>query len=295
MSGGRARRHRRHARQDDDDRHDHRGARTPPGREPTGVVGGRVGTWGGNLRFGATGCSSSKPTSTIGRSSRSRRPSRWSRTSRPITSTSTPTSPTSTARSSKFVAPARTIVLCADDRARIALATPSTARGHPLRRCTRPMRGSSRVDVRTEGGGSLFEVEYDDEMLGEVELSVPGLHNVLNALPRSRAVSRSASTSTAMAPGLAAFRGVERRFQRLGTAGWRRRGRRLRASPDGDPRDARGSASARFRAGASSRRSSRTSTRARATSRASSARRLLRRTPCSSPTFIRRASSRFRA
>jgi UDP-N-acetylmuramate--alanine ligase len=74
------------------------------------------------------------------------------------------------------------------------------------------------VDVRTEGGGSIFEVEYDDELLGEVELSVPGMHNVLNALAAIASGLSLGVTVEAMLPGLAAFRGVERRFQRLGSA-----------------------------------------------------------------------------
>jgi len=55
-------------------------------------------------------------------------------------------------------------------------------------------------------------------MLGEVELSVPGLHNVLNALAAIGSGLALGVTVEAMRPGLAAFRGVERRFQRLGVA-----------------------------------------------------------------------------
>ena len=43
--------HRRHAREDDDHRDDHRSARVR-GRNPTGIVGGRVAAWGGNLSAG---------------------------------------------------------------------------------------------------------------------------------------------------------------------------------------------------------------------------------------------------
>jgi UDP-N-acetylmuramate--alanine ligase len=74
------------------------------------------------------------------------------------------------------------------------------------------------VDVRSEEVGSLFEVEFDGEMLGEVELAVPGLHNVLNALAAIASGLALGVTVEAMRPGLAAFRGVERRFQRLGSA-----------------------------------------------------------------------------
>jgi UDP-N-acetylmuramate--alanine ligase len=55
-------------------------------------------------------------------------------------------------------------------------------------------------------------------MLGEVELFVPGLHNVLNALAAIASGLALGVTVDAMRPGLASFRGVERRFQRLGVA-----------------------------------------------------------------------------
>jgi UDP-N-acetylmuramate--alanine ligase len=53
-------------------------------------------------------------------------------------------------------------------------------------------------------------------MLGEVELAVPGMHNVMNALAAIASGLALGVTVGAMRPGLAAFRGVERRFQRLG-------------------------------------------------------------------------------
>jgi len=117
----------------------------------------------------------------------------------------------------QFVSPARTIVLCGDDAGASRLRTPSTA--EVIRYGIHsPDARLLAVDVRTEGGGSLFEVEYDDEMLGEIELFVPGLHNVLNALAAIASGLALGVTVEAMRPGLASFRGVERRFQRLGVA-----------------------------------------------------------------------------
>jgi UDP-N-acetylmuramate--alanine ligase len=116
----------------------------------------------------------------------------------------------------KFAAPARTIVLCADDPGANRHATPSSAEVIRYGIHSTDARLLA-VDVRSEGAGSLFEIEYDGEMLGEVELSVPGLHNVLNALAAIASGLSLGVTVGAMRPGLSAFRGVERRFQRLGS------------------------------------------------------------------------------
>jgi UDP-N-acetylmuramate--alanine ligase len=118
----------------------------------------------------------------------------------------------------QFAAPARTIVLCAEDPGANRLATPSTA--EVIRYGIHsPDARLVAIDIRTEGGGSLFEVEYDDEMLGEVELAVPGVHNVLNALAAIGSGLALGATVDEMRLGLSSFRGVERRFQRLGTVG----------------------------------------------------------------------------
>jgi UDP-N-acetylmuramate--alanine ligase len=61
-------------------------------------------------------------------------------------------------------------------------------------------------------------VKFDDEELGEVELSVPGVHNVLNSLAAIASGLALGVTVEMMRPGLSSFRGVDRRFQRLGTA-----------------------------------------------------------------------------
>ena len=264
------------------------------GMQPTGVVGGRVGTWGGNLRYGSDRLFVVEA-------------DEYDRSFLALTPTVAVVTNVEADHLDiyadlddihrtfeQFAAPARTIVLCADDRGASRLPTPSTAEviRYGLHSADARLAGSR---CTTEGGGSLFEVEYDGEMLGEVELSVPGLHNVLNALAAIASGLALGATLEAMRPGLAAFRGVERRFQRLGSV--RRRGGRRRLRPPSRRRSGPRSRprARRFPAAASSPRFSRTCTRARATSRASSARRSPRRTRCSSPTSIRLASSRFQA
>jgi len=187
------------------------------GRQPTGVVGGRVGTWGGNLRFGSSELFVVEADE-YDRSFLALAPTVAVVTNVEADHLDIYADLDDIHRTfERFVSPARTIVLCGDDVGATKLKTPSTA--EVIRYGIHsPDARLLAVDVRSEGGGSLFEVEYDDEMLGEVELAVPGLHNVLNSLAAIASGLALGVTVDAMRPGLAAFRGVERRFQRLGTA-----------------------------------------------------------------------------
>jgi len=187
------------------------------GAQPTGIVGGRVGAWGGNLRYGSDGLFVVEADE-YDRSFLALTPTVAVITNVEADHLDIYADLADIYRTfEQFAAPARTIVLCADDRGANRLPTPSSAEviRYGLHSLDARLRA---VDVRTEGGGSLFEVEFDDEMLGEVELSVPGVHNVLNALAAIASGLTLGLTLGAMRPGLASFRGVERRFQRLGAA-----------------------------------------------------------------------------
>ena len=115
----------------------------------------------------------------------------------------------------QFVRGARTIVLCADDRGANGLPTPST---------TEVVRygivsGDARLVARrieSHAATSSFDVVYDDELLGRAHLSVPGRHNVLNAVAAIASGLALGATFADLARGLATFAGAERRFQRLG-------------------------------------------------------------------------------
>jgi len=187
------------------------------GQQPTGVVGGRVGSWGGNLRFGSDRLFVVEADE-YDRSFLALTPTVAVITNVEADHLDIYADLADIHRTfEQFAAPARTVVLCADDAGANKLRTPSTAEVIRYGIHSADARLLA-VDIRTEGGGSLFEVEYDDEMLGEVELSVPGLHNVLNALAAIASGLALGVTVDAMRPGLASFRGVERRFQRLGIA-----------------------------------------------------------------------------
>jgi UDP-N-acetylmuramate--alanine ligase len=115
----------------------------------------------------------------------------------------------------QYVRAARFIVLCADDAEANKIATPSSA--EVIRYgITSPDARLRAVNLRREGIGTRFGVEYDGELLGEVALAAPGEHNVRNALAALAAGLALGATVPAMAPGIAAFGGVERRFQYLG-------------------------------------------------------------------------------
>jgi UDP-N-acetylmuramate--alanine ligase len=117
----------------------------------------------------------------------------------------------------QFVRGARTIVLCADDSGANALSTPAS---------TEVIRygitsGDARLvaaNLQARGLGSAFDVVYDDERLGCVDLVVPGKHNVLNALAAIAAGLALGADFDALSRGLASFAGTERRFQWLGEA-----------------------------------------------------------------------------
>jgi UDP-N-acetylmuramate--alanine ligase len=187
------------------------------GLNPTGVVGGRVGAWGGNLRAGSTALYVVEA-------------DEYDRSFLALAPTVAVVTNVEAdhldiyrdledirATFAQFLRGARAIVLCGDDAGANTLATPNDAEVIRYGISSRDARLRA-VDLRSEAGGSLFEVVYDGDELGEVELGVPGRHNVLNALAAIGSGLALGATIDAMAASLREFSGVERRFQRLGSA-----------------------------------------------------------------------------
>ena len=193
------------------------------GREPTGVVGGRVERWAGNLRLGGDtyvveadeydrSFLALDPTVAVVLNVEADHLDIY-RDLDDIRHTF-----------EQYVAPARVVVRCADDEGAMALRLPSrhevmaysaTAPGT----APAPHAGEARLVADAlvlDATGSRFTVRVDGKPLGNITLAVPGLHNVRNALAALGAGLALGCSVPAMAPGLAAFRGVERRFQRLG-------------------------------------------------------------------------------
>lgn len=71
------------------------------------------------------------------------------------------------------------------------------------------------VDLRAEGWGTRFTVTYRGKALGDVQLHVPGNHNVENALAAVAVGMELKIPFDTIAAGLAEFRGADRRFQFL--------------------------------------------------------------------------------
>ncbi|HEX7122395.1 MAG TPA: UDP-N-acetylmuramate--L-alanine ligase [Gemmatimonadaceae bacterium] len=186
------------------------------GRNPTGLAGGRVATWRGNLRPGGTDLSVVEA-------------DEYDRSFHALVPTVAVVTNVEAdhldvyrdladirGAFEQFVAPARTVVLCADDPGASALTVSSGA--EVIR------YGLTSNDARLVGdelmvvdGLLRFVVRYDGEELGALTLRVPGMHNVRNALAAVGAGLALGATLDAMRPGLEGFEGVERRFQRLGT------------------------------------------------------------------------------
>lgn len=195
------------------------------GRDPTGVVGGRVGMWGGNLRLGGT--TYVVEADEYDRSFLALSPEiavvlnveadhlDIYRDLDDITRTF-----------EQYLQPARALVRCADDAGAMSLRV-ATSREVIAYSATAPgdLPSLHAKDARLvastlvlDANGSRFVAQFDGEAVGDVQLAVPGVHNVRNALAAIGVGLAFGLTVPAMAPGLAAFRGVERRFQRLGTA-----------------------------------------------------------------------------
>ncbi|HEY4218393.1 MAG TPA: UDP-N-acetylmuramate--L-alanine ligase [Gemmatimonadaceae bacterium] len=117
----------------------------------------------------------------------------------------------------QFVKGARTVVICADDAGANSLPTPSSTEVIRFGIESPDARVLAK-DVVLDAAGSSYRVVFDDELLGDVRLQVPGRHNVLNSLAAVSSGLALGADVRAMADGLASYAGVERRFQRLGEA-----------------------------------------------------------------------------
>ena len=114
----------------------------------------------------------------------------------------------------RFVHDAAVIVLCADDAGASTLDLPPSAEVIRYGIKSSDARLVA-TDIQSSGRSTTFDAHYDGKPLGAVHLSVPGTHNVLNSLAAIGAGLALGATLDAMNSGLRAFGGVERRFQHL--------------------------------------------------------------------------------
>jgi UDP-N-acetylmuramate--alanine ligase len=186
------------------------------GLNPTGIVGGRVGSWNGNLSSGGEDLFVVEADE-YDRSFHALSPNTAVVTNMEADHLDIYPGGIDEIRIAfaQFVRGAQFIVLCADDTGATSISTPSSS--EVIR------YGISSDDARlvatgieTIGTGSRFDCYYDGKKLGDVELSVPGLHNIRNALAAIACGLSLGVELEAMRAGLASFTGVERRFQRIG-------------------------------------------------------------------------------
>src|SRR5687767_7913843 len=173
------------------------------GLKPTGIAGGRVAAWGGNLRYGSDelfvveadeydrSFLALSPTVAVVTNMEADHLDIY-RDLDDIRNTF-----------ATFVRSAPTIVICADD---------AGARSLPLPASSEVIRyglnsGDARLvarDVVATGRDTSFSVSYDGRTLGAVKLKVPGMHNVQNALAAIAAGLALGVTLDAMREGLTA-------------------------------------------------------------------------------------------
>ncbi len=114
------------------------------------------------------------------------------------------------------VRPGGRVAVCADDNgaARLLAGLPFPGYSYGL------SSGSQlrAVDVATTAAGTRCRVVENGDDAGDLVLGVPGLHNLRNALGAAAAARHFGVAWSAIADGLAAYRGVGRRFERLGGA-----------------------------------------------------------------------------
>ena len=187
------------------------------GLEPTGVVGGRVAAWGGNLSFGGD------RTFVVEADEYDRSFLALAPTVATVTNVEADhldiyrDLADIRAAFEEFAGRARAVVRCADDEGARTLRLPPTADVYDYG-VDAPAARVRAVDVRAADGGTRFTVAVDGQPAAEVALRVPGLHNVRNALAALGAGLALGAAVEALARGVSAFAGVERRFQRIGEA-----------------------------------------------------------------------------
>lgn len=191
------------------------------GRDPTALVGGRVAAWSGNLRAGGDRLYVVEA-------------DEYDRSFLALTPTVAVVTNIEAdhldiydgladirAAFSQFVSPARTIVLCAEDAGAAALRLPSGA--EVIRYALADGRGATDARLvarapRQAPGRASYDAIWDGEELGTVALRVPGRHNMLNSLAAIGSGLALGAPAAELLRGLAAFGGVERRFQLVGDA-----------------------------------------------------------------------------
>ena len=186
------------------------------GRDPTGLAGGRIAMWKGNVRPGRSDLNVVEADEY----------DRAFLSLKPHIAVVTNVEPEHLdiygdedgvrLAFEQFLRPAKRVVFCADDPGAASLTLPESAVTLPYgvhsERARLTVGELSSVHGRPRGVVLLDGVE-----LGELSLRVPGVHNFDNALAALACGLLLGASFEELRPGIEAFEGVERRFQLLGT------------------------------------------------------------------------------
>lgn len=106
-----------------------------------------------------------------------------------------------------------TAVICADDPMAVEVAQ------HPNRVLygTRDGAQVRATNISGDARGSRFDLEVGGAVEGSVQMSVPGFHNVINAVGAAAACLAVGVPASRVIEGLAAFKGTARRFEHRGS------------------------------------------------------------------------------
>lgn len=110
------------------------------------------------------------------------------------------------------------VVVCLDD-ARIQAILPRLADRRVVTYGLTPQADLVAADLVSRPEGSQFAVRRGGETLGTIQVPMPGVHNVQNALAATAVGLAMGLEFATIRAALAEFAGVHRRFERLGT--WR--------------------------------------------------------------------------
>jgi UDP-N-acetylmuramate--alanine ligase len=118
------------------------------------------------------------------------------------------------------IRPGGVLVACADDEGSARLAERAAARGTRVVTYGASDAADVRiVDLRMDASGADVEVVHSGRRVGSARVSVPGRHNVLNALAAFTAATELGMPVTTALAGMSAFTGTRRRFEPRGQAG----------------------------------------------------------------------------
>lgn len=111
-------------------------------------------------------------------------------------------------------------VVCGDDKGAKTVANRARELGARVISYGQNLDNDAVVKVLpSDQVGTLFTVEYDDQVFGPIQLKVPGVHNALNATAALLATYEIGCTNEQVVAGLEKFTGTHRRFEYRGETG----------------------------------------------------------------------------